>query len=219
VDAPFVPHLRGFTLGKPEAGGARVAKCLAGAARLEQLVLHDPRDLREVFALRLPRLRELTVHGCEVDHPLEVLADNASLGRLEAVRFWPHHRRSGDAAYISAAAACALFRSPHLTGLKRVTIYQSDTGDEGCAALVESGLLGRLEVLDLDMGCISDEGARILAGCPALPRLKRLVLTQNQLSQAGIALLQATGVPLEAGQQFSPEQMIDQPYLDGGDFE
>jgi uncharacterized protein (TIGR02996 family) len=220
VGAPFVPHLRRFTLGEPNTNGGAVAKLLARASRLEQLELYGlGLDMKDLFALALPRLRELTVHGCEMSYPLEVLAANSSLQRLEAVRFWPHRPRFGDGAYISTAAACALLRSPHLKSLKRMSIYQSDLGDEGCQALVESGLLSRLEVLDLDMGRISDAGARLLAGCPDLRRLKRLVLTQNQLTAAGIALLQATGVPLEAGGQFSADQIADQQYLEGGDYE
>jgi uncharacterized protein (TIGR02996 family) len=221
VGAPFLPHLRRFQFGEPNrGGGGRLAKFLAGARRLEQLELYALGvDMEALFALPFPHLRALTVHGCEIEYPLEVLAGNPSLGPLEAVHFWPHRPRFRDGAYISTASACALLRSPHLKGLKRVTIYQSDLGDEGCAALVESGLLGRLEELDLDMGRISDEGARLLAGCPDLPRLKRLVLTNNQLTAAGIALLQATGVPLDAGQQFDADAISELAYLDGGDYE
>jgi uncharacterized protein (TIGR02996 family) len=223
MGAAFIPHLRRFKLGEPDQGrgaGVELAPFLKDAVRLEQLeVFFTGLDMEALFAMPFPRLRELTVHGCEHQYPLEVLGANPALPRLEAVRFWPHFLRSHDSAYITASAACAFFRSPHLKSLRRVAIYQSELGDEGCAALVESGLLGQLEELDLDMGRISDEGARLLAGCPALPRLKRLVLTHNQLTEAGIEVLLATGVPLEAGNQFDADRIAGSEHLCGGDFE
>jgi uncharacterized protein (TIGR02996 family) len=221
VGAPFAPHLRKLKCGEPDrCGGTELAPFLREAVRLECLEVYGVHfDMAEFFALPMTRLRELTIHGCEHPHPLEVLAANTSLACLESIRIWPHFVRSSDSAYITTSAACALLRSPNLPGLKRIAIYQSDLGDEGCAALVESGLLGRLEELDLDMGRISDAGALLLAACPELPRLKRLVLTQNQLTEVGIAALAATGVRLEANRQFSAEVIANQGYLEGGDFE
>jgi hypothetical protein len=150
-----------------------------------------------------------------MDYPLEVLAANQSLGRLEAVSFWPH--MGGPFISSQAAGRTVSFAAPE----------ESQTGEplperhrrRQLPGAGESGLLGRLEVLDLDMGRISDDGARLLAGCPELRRLKRLVLTNNQLSPAGIAVLQATGVPLEPGHQFDADAIASYAYLQGGDME
>jgi hypothetical protein len=40
-------------------------------------------------------------------------------------------------------------------------------GDEGVRELLDSGALARLSWLDLRHGCVTDEGARLLAECPA----------------------------------------------------
>ena len=86
-------------------------------------------------------------------------------------------------------------------------------------ALVESGLLRRLRVLDLWNSRVSDEGARILAACPDLRRLERLRLDQNQLTNQGIDLLKAAGVNLEAHSQYDPEQIEHGEHLWQGDME
>ena len=57
-------------------------------------------------------------------------------------------------------------RSPHLAGLRLLQLRYCDAGDAGCEEIVSSGLLGRLDLLDLAHGIITDEGARRLAACP-----------------------------------------------------
>jgi hypothetical protein len=96
-------------------------------------------------------------------------------------------------------------------------LYLSDVGDEGCAALVESGILKRLEVLDLWNGRITDAGAQRLAACPDLKHLKRLRISWNALTSAGINALQATGVNLETEGQYNEASLSDHAYLWEGD--
>jgi hypothetical protein len=91
----------------------------------------------------------------------------------------------------------------------------SDAGDAGCRVLVESGLLARLEHLDLCSGTITDAGARLLSAAP-LSGLKHLNLSGNCLTAAGIALLRATGVALQADEQHGVDDDI---YLFHGDME
>src|SRR5262249_41070008 len=111
----------------------------------------------------------------------------------------------------------ALVRSKHLTGLKHLALYLTDLGDEGAEAIADSGILKRLEVLDLHNGSITDEGARALAGCPDLTHLKRLRVSQNALTRAGVKALQDTGVDLDAKRQWTAEQIEEQQHLWEGD--
>jgi hypothetical protein len=45
------------------------------------------------------------------------------------------------------------------------------------------------------------------------------VLTSNQLTETGVALLRSTGVALEIGNQFGAEAIAHGAHLEGGDVE
>ena len=222
--SPHLRHLRlfqlGFESGSCHTDGRAAVALVRQMPRLEELYLfaHGV-DTQALFALPLPHLRALTVNHL-TEYPLEVLAANPSLGRLARLSFWPHMLEpDDDSAYITRAGAVTLLQSPYLTGLTHLTLRQSDLGDEGCAEVVRSGILKRLKVLDLTGGRVTDTGARTLAGCPDLPRLERLALNRNYLTDAGVGALRATGVRLEVDEQLNPTNIDDLEYLWDGDME
>jgi uncharacterized protein (TIGR02996 family) len=200
--------------------GIDIGSAIAGMNRLEELYLYAHQvEVNEVFALPLPNLRTLHVYHLR-EYPLEVLAANPSLGNLITLCCWPHALEpDDDRAYIQPENFRALVASPHLKSLTHLALNLTDIGDEDMTALVESGLLRRLRVLDLWCSRIGDEGARILAACPDLRRLERLRLSQNGLTSQGIALLQATGVNLEAANQYTPDSFAENAHLWEGDME
>ena len=104
----------------------------------------------------------------------------------------------GAGAYIRLTHLRAVCRSPHLTSLTRLQLRLTAFGDKGAAEIVESGILKRLKVLDLQGGCITDDGAKVLAACPDITHLETLNLRANALTQAGIDALTATGVKVDA---------------------
>ena len=55
---------------------------------------------------------------------------------------------------------------PARTSLTHLRLRGSIVGDAGAKELASSGILKRLRVLELQLGCISDEGAKALAACP-----------------------------------------------------
>jgi hypothetical protein len=105
----------------------------------------------------------------------------------------------------------ALLGSRNLPRLTHLRLHWLWTGDQGCEALVQSGLLRRLKVLDLSYGWITDGGARILASCRDLRRLEELHLTYNLLTGAGIDRLRETGVRVRARHQRDPEDPYEAP--------
>jgi hypothetical protein len=174
--------------------------------------------VQSLFAMPLPRLRVLYVYHLH-EYPLEVLANNPSLGNLTELACWPHGLEPGDQeAYITLDGVRALVHSPHLRALTHLMLRLNDMGDEGCDEIVRSGILKRLRRLDLTGGRVTDAGARILAACPDLRRLEHLSLANNMLTDAAIDALTATGVPLEADQQFDLDDE-DREYLAYGDCE
>jgi hypothetical protein len=225
-DLPFLATLSKFRIGpvsyKTVLEGEGIGPAIAKMPRLQELRLyaHDV-EVRQVFALPMPNLRVLHayhLHG----YPLEVLADNPTLGNLIELSCQPHaHEGDGDA-YITAEGFTRLVRSPHLKSLSRLELYLSTIGDEGVRVLVESGMLRRLRVLDLWSGTVTDAGARLLAASPFVKGLTKLILSENFLTAEGIAALRATGVDLEAENMYDLEYLDDpddRPYLDEGDCE
>ncbi len=168
----------------------------------------------------MPNLRALQVYHLH-DYPLELLAGNASLGRLESLLLHPGSVR-GPHAYIQLEQLRAVCRSPHLTSLKHLRLRLTDFGDSGAQEVVSSGLLRRVKVLDLRHGSMTDEGAKLLAGCDDLKNLDFLDLSRNALTEIGIAALRATGVRFDAQYQHGQTPGYDgngMYYLDAGDCE
>jgi uncharacterized protein (TIGR02996 family) len=171
--------------------------------KLEELRLLAHRvDTDQLFSLRtLDDLRLLQVYHAQL-YPLGRLAKNPSLGRLTHLLLFPHSADEGEP-YIRLADLRAVVRAPTLAALTHLQLRGADAGDAGCRELIASGVLRRLKVLDLRYGCITDAGAQALVGSPDLKNLERLDLTGNNMTDAGVAALKATGVRVEAANQWT----------------
>lgn len=114
----------------------------------------------------------------------------------------------------------SLARSPHLKKLTTLALNLSDFGDEGLSVIVESGLLARLEELDLSDGCITDVGARILSGSHEYQHLKVLKIMNNRLTREGVRALRREGLDLKAtGQQRRRDGFYTDEYLYEGGYD
>jgi hypothetical protein len=203
-EAPFLEGLRCFRLGsepdEPDGAqppsGERVHDLIARMPRPEELYVEAVDvDAGALFGLEnLANLRLLQV-GFLGEHPPQALAANTSLGRLTHLLLQARPVSGGG---LRGEHLEAIVRSPHLTSLRHLRFRGSDSGDAGCAILVQSGILGRLRTLDLRHGTVTDHGARLLAACTDLPRLEALDLSDNALSPDGVAVLRATGVRVRA---------------------
>jgi uncharacterized protein (TIGR02996 family) len=212
----------------------RLAPLVERMTRLEELYIFGHiylpedglADLGRLFSS--PTLANLRVlqHYHGLVYPLEALAANPALGRLTHLLCFPH---SGAGEYdltlrrftstaITRAGVRAVVTSPHLTSLTHLQLRCCDGGDEMVADVVASGVLKRLKMLDLRHGHVTDEGARLLAGCPDARGLEVLDLENNRLTDAGVNALRGAGIRLRAdGQQKSPYD--DQSILYYGDSE
>jgi uncharacterized protein (TIGR02996 family) len=239
--SPYLGNVRVLQLGEPmsseeeeDADDGGISCHTEGEAaiglvkrmpRLEELYLlaHNV-DTDQLFSLRtLPDLRIL-----QVDHnhnyPLARLARNPSLGKLTHLLCHPHALDAAtddEGPYIRLPAVRALVRATTLPGLTHLRLRLSDMGDKGCAEVVGSGILQRLRVLDLNHGCVSDEGARLFAACPDARNLELLSLNRNCLTEAGTGALKAAGVRFAAENQWQPvgDDYEDNQYLYDGDIE
>jgi uncharacterized protein (TIGR02996 family) len=171
---------------------------------LEELYLLAHRvDANKTFSFSMPRLRVLQLYHSD-SYPLDKLAANSSLTNLTTLLCHPHAlewRHEKEGAYIRLPHLRALCRSPHLKALTTLRLRLTDFGDAGAKEIVASGILKRLKVLDLHGGCITDEGARVFAGCPDLKHLDYLKLSRNALTKAGEQAITATGVKADVSSQ------------------
>jgi uncharacterized protein (TIGR02996 family) len=182
-------------------------------------------EAAKIFALPMPRLRLLHYyHGR--DYPLDKLAANQSLTKLTTLLCHPHALEFDDeepGAYIRLPHLRAICHSPYLKALTNLRLRLTDFGDAGAKEFVQSGVLKRLKVLDLQGGCITDEGARLLAGCPDLKHLDYLNLSRNALTKAGQEAIQATGVKADVSSQHGEAGELEggeiPEYLFEGDIE
>ncbi len=232
LESPYLTNLRAFKLGYSDAEepprhstmilvfggctGPQVVQLLRKCPRLEELYLNtDFAGIEQLFAS--PALGNLRVlqyyYGSEYfggpnpdeAYPLRALAENAALRRLTTLRLHP-----GRDTTVALQEMAAVLHSPHLPGLTHLQVHMTAFGDEGCRAIIESGALRRLKVLDIGYGNMTDAGARRLAACPDLKHLEVLNVSRNALTAKGVAALRATGVRVVADHQHGPE---DEEYL------
>jgi uncharacterized protein (TIGR02996 family) len=192
-------------------GGEDIVGLIAKMPRLEELYLFASGvPTAELFTLKtLGNLRVLQVYHCW-DYALEDLAANKFLNKLTHLLLHPKAAGawSNNVPYISFDGVKSILHSPHLKHLTHLRFRMTDLGDRGCEEFVRSGILRRLKSLDLRHGCITDDGAHILAACPDVKRLDFLDIGRNQLTAKGIAELKSAVKSLDAVHQHQGESNV-----------
>jgi hypothetical protein len=87
--------------------------------------------------------------------------------------------------------------------LKYLGLRDSDIADGVAQAVAKSPLLEKLDVLDLSLGTLGDEGAAALLAAPAVKKLKRLDLHHHYMSDAMMARIQQLGIDVDVSEQES----------------
>ncbi len=158
-----------------------VTPLLDGFPELEEFGVRGGSGL--VFpAVRHERLRSLTVEAGGL--PVEAVRGIAAseLPALERLDLWlGTSDYSGDAAVADLGPFLAGDRLPRV---RHLALRNSEMQDAVAAALASAPVVARLEVLDLSMGVLTDEGAEALLAGQSLTHLKKLDLHHHYLSDA-----------------------------------
>jgi hypothetical protein len=121
-------------------------------------------------------------------------AAGASLAALRAPKLEHLEIYYGDPDFsgdCSIAEVTPLLERTDLPALRELGLKNAMFENDIARALVESKLLRQLRVLDLSLGTMTDEGARVLAAARgALSHLDTLDLSHNFLTADGIATVQ-----------------------------
>ncbi|MFI2376321.1 STM4015 family protein [Streptomyces sp. NPDC018964] len=147
---------------------------------LEEFGVRGGKDLA-FTALRHDKLRKLVVETGGL--PVDVVrgAGASELPALEHLDLWLGTSWYG--ADTEVADLEPILSGDRLPRLRHLALRNSDIQDEIAAAMASAPVVARLEVLDLSMGTLGDDGATALLGGQPLTHLKKLDLHHNYLSE------------------------------------
>ncbi|MFF3374150.1 STM4015 family protein [Streptomyces sp. NPDC002680] len=132
-------------------------------------------------AVRHERLRSLTVETGGM--PVEVVRGIAGsdLPALVELDLWLGTSEYGGDADVADLEP--FFAGTRLPSLTHLALRNSEIQDAICTALASAPVVARLEVLDVSMGVLTDDGATALLTGQPLTHLKKLDLHHNYLSE------------------------------------
>ena len=110
-----------------------------------------------------------------------------------------------DPGYLGDADIRAICHSPHLKGLKELALHWIDTSQvEAWRPFVTSGILARLELLDLTGGDLDEHSIEVFAACPDFARIPRVILDENLLAPEMVRRLRRINKGVKADDQRDP---------------
>jgi len=161
--------------------------------------------------IELPELRELTTITGGLNRAAADSIASASWPRLELLSL--QFGRASQGATADPTVVQPILDGQGLPALRHLGLTNCEFTDEICRALPRCAILPQLHVLDLCMGTMSDEGAEALASHrDALAHLKLLIVDDNYLTDAGLALLQGLCQEVALGDQRDDEADPDNRY-------
>ncbi|WP_200301538.1 STM4015 family protein [Streptomyces adelaidensis] len=133
-------------------------------------------------AVRHERLRKLTVETGGIPGAAVRGVAESDLPALVHLDLWLGTSEYGGDAEITDLAA--ILAGTRLPALKHLALRNSEMQDDVCAALAAAPVVARLDVLDVSMGVLTDDGATALLTGQPLTHLTTLDLHHNYLSPA-----------------------------------
>lgn len=158
-----------------------VTGLLRGFPALEEFGVRGGTNL-EFPALRHDSLRSLTVQTGGLPAGVVRGIGASDLPALEHLDVW-----LGDSSYGADSEPADLegiLSGARLPRLRHLALRNSEIQDEVAAAVAAAPVVARLEVLDLSMGVLTDEGAAALLGGQPLTHLKKLDLHHHYIGEA-----------------------------------
>jgi hypothetical protein len=141
-----------------------------------------------VGAIRHARLEELAFESGGLPRKIVEAVVAAELPNLRHLELWLGEGNYGYESSIDALGP--LLRRDRFPHLRYLGLKDCEEQDAVARAIAASPLLERLEVLDLSMGTLGDEGAQALLGAPGLRRLQKLDIHHHYVSPALVSQLQ-----------------------------
>ena len=153
--------------------------------------------------VRLPELRELIIQSGGLSAEVVREVASAKLPDLEHLELY-----LGTDNYGATSAPddlTPLLTAEHFPKLRYLGLKNSDYQDAIAQMFAQAPVLDRLEVLDLSMGVLTDEGAAALLGSQRVRTLKKLDLSHHFMTEGLVAQLQALGDFVDLGDAQDPD--------------
>lgn len=183
-------------------GQTDVSPLLRSFPQLEELRIRGSNNL-SLGRVNHDHLKKLIIEsgGLGADVVQEVTA--AVLPELEHLELWLGTDDYGGDATIADV-------EPLLTGvlfpkLKYLGLRNSDFSDEIARAVAAAPILNQVEVIDLSLGTLGDEGAQALLDSNRLGQLRKLDLHHHYLSDAMCEKLKALEIEVDLDDQQEPD--------------
>lgn len=176
---------------------------------LEHLTVRGGTEL-SLGTPRHAKLRELIIQAGGLPPSVIHEVAAAELPALEHLELWLGEPNYGGDATVEDLAA--LLKGERFPRLKYLGLKNSVISDDIAAVVALAPIMQQLDVLDLSMGTLGDEGAKALLSCPAIRRLKKLDIHHHYVSDELVQVLNRLGIEVDASEHEEPDDW------GGGDF-
>jgi hypothetical protein len=188
-----------------------VTPLLAACPGLETLWIRGAQGL-SLEPVRHTGLRELRIESGGLPGAVVRAVGASDLPALRRLDLWlGRSEYGGDATVEDLASVLAGDRLP---ALRHLAPCNAEIADAVASAVAAAPVVGRLEVLDLSMGVLTDDGATALLAGQPLTHLRRLDLHHHYLSEEARHRLVAAlpGVEVDLSDPQSPEEYAGTVY-------
>ncbi|WP_433664105.1 STM4015 family protein [Nocardia sp. CA-128927] len=171
-------------------------------------------DELEFPAIRHECLEKLTVETGGLDAEVVRGIAESDLPALTHLDLWLGTTEYGGDADVTDLAP--ILAGTRLPSLKHLALRNSEIQDDICAALASAPVVARLDVLDVSMGVLTDDGAAALLSGQPLSHLTFLDLHHNYLSEAMRTRLTETLEPAGVRLNLDPDDADEEEDEDEG---
>lgn len=161
--------------------------------QLEHLQVRGGQGL-SLGTIRHSNLRVLILESGGLPATVVRQVASAHLPRLEHLELWLGSDNYGGDSTLQDLQPILDDRFP---SLRRLGLCDSESADHIAAAVVDSPVMDRLEVLDLSLGVLTDVGGAALLASPKVARLKKLDLHHHYLSEDMMEAFQELGIEVD----------------------
>jgi uncharacterized protein (TIGR02996 family) len=177
---------------------------LAAFPQLEHLRTRGGQGL-VLREFRHEHLKSLVLEASNLSREVVRAVGKSQLPALEHLELWLGTDRYDADTEVSDLDG--VLQAKHLPSLRYLGLRNSEIVDDIAHALATAPVMGRLRVLDLSLGTLSNRGAEALLAIPGLTRLEKLDIHHHYVSGELTARLEALGIQVDA----SDPQQDDEP--------
>jgi hypothetical protein len=217
--AGSLPNLRALFLGEMTFDECEVSWITSGdpselLSAYPALVRLWNRGSTDFTAVTSPVLEELVLESGGLPASVVRAVGASDLPALTHLELWLGTEGYGGDSDVADLAE--ILGGARLPALRYLGLRNAERADEVAAVVASAPVVARLEVLDLSMGTLGDEGARALLGGQPLTHLRRLDLHRHYLSEEMMARVVAElpGVVVDLGDR---QKDSDRRYVSVGE--